>query len=207
MKAAPYLKPFNLDYSLKNIPIGNKYVYKQKMYHKVYKFVQNLRWKAFWYLNRYNHSDNLVNIDNPDSFEITNSSDNFFTSTNFNYSCFPSKHSAPECEHLKHFEHDLYLLIKSIEFRKGSSPFQKKMAKDIKKINSSKDLIVSSDKTNNLYFISKNEYDHLLQKNLTKNYKKAPDKYLDTINSNAQSIINDIKLKGKIKKLNNKEAF
>ena len=51
------------------------------------------------------------------------------------------------------------------------------MAKDIKKINNSKDLIVSSNKTNNLYFISKNEYDHLLQRNVTKNYKKAPDKY------------------------------
>ena len=73
------------------------------------------------------------------------------------------------------------------------------MAKDIKTINGSKDLIVSSDKTNNFYFISKNEYDNLLQKNLTKNYKKAPDKYFETINSNAQSIINDFKLKGKIK--------
>ena len=175
MKATPHLKPFNLDYSLKNIPIGIKYVYKQKMYQKVYKFIQNLRWKAFWYLN--NHSDNLVNIDNPDNSEVSNSSDSLFSSNNFNYSCFPSKHSAPECEHLKHFEYDLYLLVKSIEFRKSSSAFQKKMAKDIKTINGSKDLIVSSDKTNNFYFISKNEYDHLLQKNLTKNYKKAPDKY------------------------------
>ena len=52
-------------------------------------------------------------------------------------------------------------------------------------MNKFKDLIISSDKTNNLYFITKSEYNHLLLKNLTKNYKKAPANYLDKMNSNA----------------------
>ena len=68
-------------------------------------------------------------------------------------------------------------------------------------------MIISSDKTNNLYFITKNEYNKLLLKNLTKNYKKAPDNYLNEINRKAQSIINDVRLEGKIKKLCSKEVF
>ena len=69
------------------------------------------------------------------------------------------------------------------------------MKNDIITINKSKELIISSDKINNLDFITKNEYNRLLPKNLTKNDKKA------------QLIINDVKLKGKNKKLFSKEAF
>ena len=70
------------------------------------------------------------------------------------------------------------------------------MKNDIITINKSKELIISSDKTNNLDFITKNEYNRLLPKNLTKNDKKA------------QLIINDVKWKGKIKKkLFSKVAF
>ena len=63
---------------------------------------------------------------------------------------------------------------------------------NIRKINKSKYLIISSDKTNSLYFITKSEYNQFLLLNLTKNYKKAPDKYLNKINLKAQSINNDV---------------
>ena len=75
--------------------------------------------------------------------------------------------------------------MKSVEFRKCLSSFQSNVENDIRKMNKFKDLIISSDKTNNLYFITKSEYNHLLLKNLTKNYKKAPANYLDKMNSNA----------------------
>ena len=91
---------------------------------KVYKLIQNLRWKAFWFLNKSDNSDNIVDSVNSDNIDIYKCN-NLVDTTN-DYPCFPTKQSAPECEDLKHFEHDLYLLVKFIEFRKCSSPFQKK---------------------------------------------------------------------------------
>ena len=66
------------------------------MHQKVYKFIQNIICRAFWFLKRGDNSSNLAD-------KI--------------YSCFPTKLSPPEGEYMKHFEHDLYLLVKFIEFR------------------------------------------------------------------------------------------
>ena len=107
------------------------------------------------------------------------------------------KWSAPEYENLKYFEHDLYLLIKSIKFRKCSSSFQKKISDDIRKTRKSKKIIVSRDKTSNLYFISKDEYHQLMLMTWPKIIKKNPANYVDKTNLDAQLIINDTQLKGK----------
>ena len=65
----------------------------------------------FWFLKS-NNSDNTVDCANSDFIDNDNS-DNL-GDTEYDYPCFPTKQSAPECEDLKYFEHDLYLLIKSI---------------------------------------------------------------------------------------------
>ena len=88
------------------------------------------------------------------------------------------------------------MLVKSIEFRKSQSQFQKKLSADIKKIKTSNDLIISSDKTDNLYSISKRNYNKLMKDCLTNNYKIASKNYLDKINSDAASIIKEINIKG-----------
>ena len=94
------------------------------MYRKVYKFIQILRWKAFWFLNKSDNSDNIVDSVISDNIDTDNCNKLVYSA--FNYPCFHTNQSAPECEDLKHFKHDFYLLVKSIEFRKCSSPFQKK---------------------------------------------------------------------------------
>ena len=96
-------------------------------------------------MNKCDNSDNIVDTDNSGNIADANNSNSLFDTVN-NYSCFPTKQSAPECEYLKHFEHDLYLLVKSIEFRKCSSPFQIKIKNDIRTIIKSKDFFISSDK-------------------------------------------------------------
>ena len=62
--------------------------------------------------------------------------DSLLDNDNNTYFGFPTRNSAPECEDLKYFEHDLYLLAKSIEFRKRNSHFQQKLYSDIKRIKS-----------------------------------------------------------------------
>ena len=72
----------------------------------------------------------------------------------------------------------------------------KKLSADIKKIKTSNDLIISSDKTDNLYSISKRNYNKIMKDCLTNNYKIASKNYLDKINSDAASIIKEINIKG-----------
>ena len=164
----------DINYSLKSILVACRLTYKQKLYQKLYKFIQNLRWKAYWY-SKYN--DTLLD-DNLDK-------------THYG---FPTKNSAPECEKLKYFEHDLYMLVKSIEFRKSQSQFQKNLSADIKKIKSSNNLIISSDKTDNLYSISKSSYNKLIKECLTNNYKIASKYYLEQINSDTASIVKELNI-------------
>ena len=189
MPTAPNLEQIDIDYSMFNIPISNKYLYKKKMYQKVYKFIQSLRWRAFWYLKNKDNSD----TSNTNSHDYSN--------------IFPTRNSAPECDLLKPFENALYLLIKSIEFRSCYSPFQKKLIHDVKTINKSNRLVIFSDKTRNLYFIDKKEYKQILQENITAKYRKTDDNYINEINKEALSIIKEIKVSGKVKKIQNNSAF
>ena len=171
MSPAPSLKQIDIDYSMFNILISSKYLCNQKIHQKVFKFVQSLRWSAFWYLKNKKNPDNSSN----NSCEYSN--------------IYPTRHSAPECELLKPFENALYLLIRSIELRSYNSQFQKKLLKDIKTINKSKKLVMFSDKTRNLYFIDKKEYKQILHETLTEKYRKADSSLLNTINSEVLSIV------------------
>ena len=54
------LNHISLDYSLKNIPIACRLIYKQKLHQKLYKFIQNQRWKAYWYLR---HNNSIIDND------------------------------------------------------------------------------------------------------------------------------------------------
>jgi hypothetical protein len=56
--------------------------------------------------------------------------------------------SIPE---MKPFETDLIKLIENIQFRSGKNHFQKSLANDLKKINSSPNIFIFADKTRNIY--------------------------------------------------------
>ena len=63
-------------------------------------------------------------------------------------------------------------MIKNIEFRPYSSPFQNNLKRDIQNINNTNEVIVPADKTSNHYGLTTREYEELLQKNIQKDYKK-----------------------------------
>ena len=45
------MEKYSLDYSAKNIPVPSENNYHQTMLTKANKFIQNARWKAFFFLN------------------------------------------------------------------------------------------------------------------------------------------------------------
>ena len=74
---------------------------------------------------------------------------------------------------MKEFEKDMQTMIESIKFRSFQNKFQKKLKEDLKLINSSKNIFLSADKTQNFYEITKKDYEKIIHENVTKKYKKA----------------------------------
>ena len=70
-------------------------------------------------------------------------------------------------------EKDIQTMIKSIKFRSSQNDFQKKLKEDIKLINSSKNIFLSADKTQNFYEIMKKNYEKIIHEHVTKKYKNA----------------------------------
>ena len=76
------------------------------------------------------------------------------------YFGLPSNKSAPQINEMKSFEEDVVRMVSSIEFKHVKDPFLNNVAEDLKKVNSSKNVFVSADKTRKL-----------VHKNITETYK------------------------------------
>ena len=90
------------------------------------------------------------------------------------------------------FEKRLPSMIENIKFRKVKCEFQKKLSTDIKNnivhVKSDK-LLVPTDKTSNFYRMDTTSYiNDLLQKSITKTYKKATQVTTSTIELEAKAI-------------------
>ena len=120
---------------------------------------------------------------------------------------FPTARSAPPCTRISAFESDLIDLVKNVEFRYVHSDFHNSLRKDIKRINKCKNMLVFSDKTNNLYEVKPKAYNNLLRNNITRDYKLCDNEVIDNINNEAFTIINNNNIQGKIPKLDRSAAY
>ena len=64
---------------------------------------------------------------------------------------FKSKHHPGQCKELETFKKDLWNIVSSLKYRKSTDYFQEQMKEDISSINSSLDVFIFADKTNNIY--------------------------------------------------------
>ena len=131
------------------LPIPSKNVYLKNRIFKLESFIKRIRWKAFFYEKSDSTPQTIV--------------DNFG---------FKSVRTPPKNEHLNAFETDLYDMVHNIEFKRVSSEFQSNLSKDIKCINEDPLLFIPAEKKNNLYKLSKDNYNKLLTDNILKSYKK-----------------------------------
>ena len=84
---------------------------------------------------------------------------------------------------LELLEKELFKIVERNKFRKINCEFQDKLNSNIKDITSSRETLTPTDKTSNLYKITKEKYEQLLHNSITKIYKKS--------NSNIIKIINE----------------
>ena len=69
---------------------------------------------------------------------------------------------------MKKFEKDLYNIVSSLKYRKPTDDFQEQMKEDISSINSSPDVFIFADKTNNICKALPEQYKKLLKVKLQK---------------------------------------
>ena len=155
------------------------------MLEKLNSFIRRLRWKTYYFDH---HDEHAQNEDNN------------------NYG-FKSERTPPQINDLADFEADLYCMARLVSFCKVSNPFQNKLACDVKTINLSPDLFVPADKTTNLYKVEVNNYDKLLQDNITTKYRKSNGNIVRQNNLEAKQLAKNLKLHNRIEQLPEKPAF
>lgn len=109
-----------------------------------------MRWKAHFFLNPSTSS-----------------------TTRENYG-FKSTKNPPPIEELKDFEDDVCKMIQSVKFKQVNNPFLNKLKEDTDRIKNEPKLLIPADKTTNFYKLEPATYNDLLEKNVTKSYKKSP---------------------------------
>jgi len=139
----------NFNCSLKNIPLPSKQEYLTKLINSVSIFVNTLSWRAFHFLNPSN----------------SNQKETYGLKTT---------EAAPSVAELKSFENDMYELVKNVNFKEiRKNTLQHTLDSNIRNINRDNRVYVSADKTRNFYPFSKDDYENMLLKNITNEYKKS----------------------------------
>ena len=140
------MEPFVFEYSDKNIP-----VHKNSTFCKMFiKSVEDLDRKVRFASDAYLHPEKYAKMKN-----------------NFG---FPSTEKPPKVEELKAFQEDLAKLTQNLKFRPCKNVFMDKLKDNIRNIDESDKIIVNADKTNNKYWIAKDDYVKLVEKNVQDDY-------------------------------------
>lgn len=172
------------DNSTKDIPLPSENDYKRKLIEKTELLCKRMRWKAFFFFN-------------PSADGGHKETFGFF-----------SRKSPPQVHGLLNFEKRLLSMIETIKFRKVKCEFQQKLSSDIhNNIMKSDKLLVPADKTSNFYRMDATSYNDLLQKNITKTYKKATQGTTNSIELEAKAIAKKLHLDDRINITAKREAF
>ena len=163
------MQPIHFNYSLKSIPVPNRLQYQKMLVSKGESFIKRLRWKLFA-------------IQNPSLIK-----------SKLTYG-FQTTTPPPSLKQLKAFEDDFFKLIQNVTFRPVKNEFQTKLRNDIKIIQNTPEIIVSADKSRNIYKIKVDEYNKLLHNNITTNYKKAKTNELTKTNGHTAEIAKSLEL-------------
>ena len=139
------IRPVSLGYSLKNIPVPTKKEYTMKLLSTVEDVVKSMPWKAL--------------------FTLKGASDETSKKT---YS-FKSTNCPPQIEELRALEDDMYSMVENVSFRRAPNQLQDKMRRTSWEIiKDCAEIVVSPDKTQNLYRVPVPQYEKLMRDNITK---------------------------------------
>ena len=155
----------------------------KKLMEQTEKFIKNMRWKAFFFLN--------PNAKKEDK-EVYG---------------FKTWRAPPAIEELKTFEDKMRQMITDIKFKKSDNAFQTSLRNEIKTIQNDNKILTKADKTSNFYKMEPREYSKLLDRNIQKNYKKTNKATYDQIRKNEKELVQQLDLSDRIEITAEREAF
>ena len=163
------MEKLQFDYSYKNVPVPHDDEYKMQLMEKIELVIKRMRWKAHFF----EENDENEETAQPETYEIK------------------SLNCPPPIKGLTNFENDLFNIVKSIKFRKSRNQFQTKLKNDIKTIKTTTTTLTFADKTLNLYKLTKDEYNKLLNDSITSTYKKVNENVHERINGIGKGLIKE----------------
>ena len=99
-------------------------------------------------------------------------------------------------------------MIQNVKFRNVRCNFQSKIKKDIQtNILAHNKILVAADKSNNFYKLEVDEYNKLLQDNITASYKKVGKENVQRISTEAKAIAQSLQLDDRINIMAERNAF
>ena len=173
----------NLGYSLKNVPVASKASYIKKLLEKTESMIRRMRWKALFF-------------EKPE-----------LKGEDYETYGFKSPKAPPQMPLLNQFEKDVYNLVSNVQFDKHRSNFQKKLSGDVREIKQSQNVLVSADKTTNLYSMTPEQYGRLVTESITKSYKKVGDDIKHEIDVEGSKISASLQLADRMEVMADRKSF
>ena len=172
-KMSGQMQQVTFDGSLKNIAHGSRKEYFMKMFHEVSRFNKDIEWGVA-----------MKDVDDEDRKERWG-----FPTQNRAKGPFPL---------LDSFKEKLANLIKNIEFKPNTNEFQKRIRKDISRIDKSKKLFVAADKTSNFYEMKPRDYEKLAKDSITTQYERSTMEAFNQVNREDRVIATDLEIADRV---------
>ena len=98
-------------------------------------------------------------------------------------------------------------MIQSVKFKQVNNPFLNKLKEDTDSIKTEPKLIIAADKTTHFYKLEPSEYNNLLEKIITKSYKKVQPETTQAIHKQNKDIATKLRIDDRVDTTANKDAF
>ena len=177
------MEQVNFGYSMKNIPIASRKEHILGLTHSTREFVNNLRWRSKFALSSSKPQDKK------ETFGLKSSN-----------RCEP-------IAEMKEFEDKLQDMVKTVKFRDVSNSFQNKLRTDINTIKNEPKIFMKADKTTNYYKVDTAKAEELIERDITKEYKKASLKTIKDIQSEAVSLATELGVADRIYQTSENQAY
>jgi hypothetical protein len=174
----------NFSYSMKNVPIPSEKQFKIEFLNSIHNLDRRMKWRAFHYLN-----PQLNNNNKKETFGLNTS--------------LPPQ----PIKELKEFQTGLCDLAKQLKFRKTTNNFQRKLKDDLRKLSNDDKVIVAADKTRNFYKMEKDNYNELLERNITKDNKKVEEGIVRNITKEDKKVAMDLEIDDRLYCTSKRDCF
>ena len=196
--------PWANKYSMKNIPIPGEMEFRKKLIAQTEDLIRRMTWRAFYHLidieeEKLNAEDSMLKIGGKSLFH-----GDFEKPKKYNFR-FEGK--PPYVKEMQPFVDDVIKMTRNLKFRHVKNEFMDELKEDIKSLKSTDKVVLQADKSNNFYLMEKPQYNALLEKNIQKEYRKAPENEINLVNQKSAEIAKVLKLDDRMKMHTTTECY